>query len=125
MAIDACSGMMLVSAGSSTWSAGVRRTPPAGSRPPARLRGSPHPGAFASPVDSRQMEGVMRGWKILSLAVLGFLLPAHAWAQAAGSIAGAVRDASGGVLPGVTVEVASPALIEKVRTAVTDGEGQY
>ena len=36
-----------------------------------------------------------------------------------------MRDASGGVLPGVTVEAASPALIEKVRTAVTDGTGQY
>ena len=50
------------------------------------------------------------------------LLPALAGAQ---SIAGVVRDASGGVLPGVTVEAASPALIEKVRTAVTDGSGQY
>jgi hypothetical protein len=51
------------------------------------------------------------------------LLPSMAWAQA--SIAGVARDASGGVLPGVTVEVSSPALIEKVRTAVTDGNGQY
>jgi hypothetical protein len=51
------------------------------------------------------------------------LVPAMAWAQA--SIAGVVRDPSGGVLPGVTVEVSSPALIEKVRTAVTDGNGQY
>jgi hypothetical protein len=50
-------------------------------------------------------------------------LPAVAFAQ--GSITGVVRDASGGVLPGVTVEAASPALIEKVRTAVTDGAGQY
>ena len=41
------------------------------------------------------------------------------------SLAGTVRDASGAVLPGVTVEAASPALIEKVRTAVTDGTGQY
>jgi len=39
--------------------------------------------------------------------------------------AGLVRDASGGVLPGVSVEVASPVLIEKIRTAVTDGTGQY
>ena len=46
-----------------------------------------------------------------------------AWAQA--TIAGLVRDASGAVLPGVTVEAASPALIEKVRTAVTDGAGRY
>lgn len=41
------------------------------------------------------------------------------------TIAGTVRDASGGVLPGVTVEAASPALIEKVRTVVTDGQGRY
>jgi hypothetical protein len=50
-------------------------------------------------------------------------VPAAAMAQA--SIAGVVRDASGGVLPGVTVEAASPALIEKVRTVVTDDSGQY
>src|SRR5712691_11758416 len=48
--------------------------------------------------------------------------PGAAFAQA---IAGVVRDASGGVMPGVTVEAASPALIEKTRTAVTDGDGQY
>jgi hypothetical protein len=41
------------------------------------------------------------------------------------AIAGLVKDASGGVLPGVTVEAASPALIEGMRTAVTDGNGQY
>ncbi len=41
------------------------------------------------------------------------------------SIAGVVKDASGGVLPGVTVEAGSPALIEKVRVVVTDGTGQY
>ncbi len=46
-----------------------------------------------------------------------------AFAQA--SITGVVRDTSGAVLPGVTVEAASPAIIEKVRTAVTDGNGQY
>jgi hypothetical protein len=46
-----------------------------------------------------------------------------AWAQA--TIAGLVRDASGAVLPGVTVEASSPALIEKARTAVTDGAGRY
>ena len=50
-------------------------------------------------------------------------MPVAAYAQA--SITGVVRDASGGVLPGATVEVSSPALIEKVRTAVTDGTGQY
>ncbi len=50
-------------------------------------------------------------------------VPAAVFAQ--GSIAGTVKDSSGAVLPGVTVEAASPALIEKVRTAVTDGDGQY
>ena len=51
------------------------------------------------------------------------LLPTVAYAQA--QIVGAVRDESGGVLPGVTVEAASPAIIEKVRTAVTDDQGRY
>ena len=50
---------------------------------------------------------------------------AGASAQGSASIAGVVRDASGAVLPGVTVEASSPALIEKTRTAVTDGAGQY
>ena len=51
------------------------------------------------------------------------LLPAVAAAQAA--ITGVVKDTSGGVLPGVTVEAASPVLIEKVRSVVTDATGQY
>jgi Carboxypeptidase regulatory-like domain len=51
------------------------------------------------------------------------LAPAAAHAQA--SIVGTARDSSGAVLPGVTIEAASPALIEKVRIAVTDGSGQY
>src|SRR5688500_12871346 len=46
-------------------------------------------------------------------------------AQSGGAIVGVVRDGSGAVLPGVTVEAASPVLIEKVRSAVTDGSGQY
>jgi hypothetical protein len=46
-------------------------------------------------------------------------------AQAQGTLAGVVRDATGAVLAGVTVEAASPALIEKVRTTVTDNSGQY
>src|SRR5688572_14296148 len=58
------------------------------------------------------------------LALSCALVPALAAAQTS-AIAGVVRDASGGVLPGVTVEVASPALIEKVRTAVTNDEGRY
>src|SRR5678816_1075828 len=50
-------------------------------------------------------------------------VPGVAAAQAI--LAGEVKDTTGAVLPGVTVEVASPALIEKVRTAVTDGSGRY
>ena len=50
-------------------------------------------------------------------------LPAAVFAQAA--ITGVVRDTSGGVLPGVTVEAASPVLIEKVRSVVSDDTGQY
>src|SRR5437763_4940822 len=51
------------------------------------------------------------------------LLPVAAYAQ--GAITGVAKDASGAVLPGVTVDAASPVLIEKVRSAVTDGGGQY
>ena len=46
-------------------------------------------------------------------------------AQQTSSISGVVKDSSGAVLPGVTVEAASPALIEKVRTATSDGEGRF
>jgi len=51
------------------------------------------------------------------------LVPALAFAQA--SVTGTVKDASGAVLPGVTVEASSPVLIERVRSVVTDGGGQY
>jgi Carboxypeptidase regulatory-like domain len=60
--------------------------------------------------------------KCLTLVCV-LLLPATALAQA--SLTGTVRDGSGGVLPGVTVEASSPALIEKTRSAVSDGSGQY
>ena len=68
----------------------------------------------------------MRGFmRFAVLALVGVLLvPAMARAQGA-SIAGVVKDTSSAVLPGVTVEVTSPVLIEKTRTAVTDGNGQY
>jgi hypothetical protein len=61
----------------------------------------------------------------LAMFVIGWcmLVPAAAYAQA--SIVGTVRDNSGAVLPGVTVEASSPALIEKTRTVVTNGVGQY
>src|SRR5262245_12893442 len=55
------------------------------------------------------------------------LAPGVAAAQGLGaaSIVGVVKDSSGGVLPGVTVEAASPELIEKTRATETDGEGRY
>ncbi len=70
----------------------------------------------------------MRGWvKILSLLACVTLLSSGVRAQdvVSGTLTGVVKDTSGAVLPGVTVEAASPALIEKVRSAVTDGTGQY
>jgi len=58
------------------------------------------------------------------VAAVGFtFMPAVVLAQAV--ITGAVKDASGAVLPGVTVEASSPALIEKVRTSVSDSSGAY
>ena len=61
--------------------------------------------------------------KIFCVLLFAALQPAIALGQA--SMVGSVRDSSGAVLPGVTVEAASPVLIEKVRTAVTDGAGQF
>jgi len=61
--------------------------------------------------------------RTFGLFALVCLLPATARAQA--TLAGAVTDNTGGLLPGVTVEAASPALIEKVRTATTDSSGRY
>jgi hypothetical protein len=66
----------------------------------------------------------MRSLKGILFAIVCLVLfPAAAYAQA--SIAGVARDSSGAVLPGVTVEAASPALIEKVRSVTTDGTGQF
>jgi len=60
-----------------------------------------------------------------TLAVLGGLVlyPPALYAQSA--IAGVVKDSSGALLPGVTVEAASPALIEKTRSVVSDERGAY
>src|SRR5215213_4099303 len=60
---------------------------------------------------------------LVTLLALAAFTPSVAFAQ--GSIAGVVTDSSGAVLPGATVEVASPVLIERVRSAVTNGTGQY
>ena len=66
----------------------------------------------------------MRRFAFALLVLAGVVLvPTVASAQAA--LAGVVQDTSGAVLPGVTVEAASPVLIEKVRTTVTDGNGRY
>src|SRR5262245_2780929 len=61
--------------------------------------------------------------RILFILSIVLALPLSAYAQA--SIAGVVKDASGAVLPGVTVEATSPVLIEKTRSTVTDQAGQY
>ena len=53
------------------------------------------------------------------------LVATAASAQSGSSIAGVVKDTTGAVMPGVTVEASSPALIEKVRSAITDAAGQY
>jgi hypothetical protein len=66
----------------------------------------------------------MRGFKLGLLAIaLVASVPMAAFAQ--GTLSGLVRDASGGVLPGVTVEASSPVLIEKARSGITDGTGRY
>src|SRR5439155_6227280 len=67
----------------------------------------------------------MRAVRLMfAIAAFLMLLPAAAFAQE-GQIAGTVRDPSDAVMPGVLVEVTSPPLIEKVRSATTDGSGQY
>src|SRR5687768_7514879 len=70
----------------------------------------------------------MARFRLISVSILFCLcglVPQAAWSQQASGIAGLVRDSSGAVMPGVTVEASSPALIEKIRTAVTDGQGRY
>ena len=62
---------------------------------------------------------------VRSVFAVGLLLLLPAIASAQSSLAGVARDTSGAVLPGVTVEAASPALIEKVRSVTTDASGQY
>src|SRR5258705_13506904 len=70
--------------------------------------------------------GPMKSVRTASLVAWGLIfvvLPVTAWAQS--SVTGVVRDPSGAVLPGVTIEASSPALIEQVRTVVTDAQGLY
>src|SRR5258705_4210802 len=66
----------------------------------------------------------MASLRTTSFVVWGLVIaPFTAWAQS--SVTGVVRDPSGAVLPGVTIEASSPALIEQVRTVVTDAQGLY
>jgi hypothetical protein len=71
------------------------------------------------------MRIVLQRYPAILLLALGLAsTPSVGTAQVLGTVTYG-KDASGAVLPGVTVEASSPALIEKVRTAVTDGAGQY
>ena len=65
--------------------------------------------------------GIARGYAAASSPVIEHSV----FTGAPGQIGGTVKDASGAVLPGVTIEVASPALAERVRTAVTDSNGRF
>ena len=61
--------------------------------------------------------------RVVCACAMALVVSSAAYAQSA--IAGVVRDASGAAMPGVTVEASSPVLIEKVKAAVTDGNGGY
>jgi hypothetical protein len=65
-----------------------------------------------------------RAWSVL-LATLAALILFPGVTRAQSAFSGLVRDTSGAVLPGVTVEASSPVLIEKTRSVVTDGDGRY
>src|SRR4026207_344518 len=67
----------------------------------------------------------MERWSRLGVLIAALVLFSATAAHAQASVAGVVKDASGAVLPGVTVAAASPALIEKTREVVSDGSGQY
>src|SRR5262245_40901582 len=68
---------------------------------------------------------MMRSRILLSVCALAAVLALPTAAHAQSAFAGVVKDAAGAVLPGVTVEAASPALIEQVRSGSTDANGAY
>ena len=76
-------------------------------------------------MSSRLRRTMLTGLRAIGALALLTLLPTGVYAQAQGSIVGTAKDASGAVLPGVTVEASSPALIEKTRSVTTSGTGQY
>src|SRR5262245_9964790 len=68
----------------------------------------------------------MRLWgQFLIVSILVLMVPTVMYAQAGAALTGIVTDTSGAVLPGVNVEARSPALIEQVRSSVTDETGRY
>src|ERR1700730_2776029 len=74
----------------------------------------------------KEQRGALKWIKrITMVCTMYMMLPTALWAQSTGSIAGLVTDASGAVVPGVTVEASSPALIERARSVVTDAAGRY
>jgi Carboxypeptidase regulatory-like domain len=74
----------------------------------------------------RYRDHLRRSWLPFALSVgLSLIVASSLYAQANSAIAGVVKDTTGAVLPGVTVEASSPALIERVRSAVTDEKGEY
>src|SRR5437867_403891 len=86
--------------------------------------------AAAWPSLVRQIGPVLRRRRqamaqLVMVHILLVFVPAVASAQAGAALTGIVTDSSGAVLPGVTVEARSPALIEQVRSAVTDETGRY
>src|SRR5437016_4933636 len=76
---------------------------------------------------NRFFSAALQFTSLVVLCSFALMFSVSAWAQTTegASIAGVVRDTSGAVMPGVTVEAASPALIEKVRSVVTDERGLY
>src|SRR5947209_20583172 len=112
---------LIISLDADIKSAAGRR--PVACLPDPGMRRRPHERLVAIRVGNRERSSVVSRLTRLTAVAIGAVLVATA-AQAQ-TIAGTVRDTSGAVMPGVTVEAASPALIERMRTVVSDGSGQY
>ena len=76
-------------------------------------------------VNERTLSALNRMTRLAIVALCVMCLPIVSAAQTGSAITGVAQDATGAVLPGVTVEASSPALIEGVRVGVTDGQGVY